>query len=1758
MAQIIRKYSTGKPIKLEQDKLFQRDGFGSYKREDIANNLAKGLEQFIADERMSEKDAQMFRQIVGQAIQGTKNGQFTKMDSAGIHNTMNLNSSGVTEGKKFLGINVGGQRAFDKSAATNDGRNNALNALNRFYTKTLDQMSVYDYDKELKDYETKNPKTKYNANKYLTDAISKKWYGGNDIDWENFNTKRTEQERIALLAEILNSADYNELFNKHDWSSSNIKNSQDLSTLYKALGTKLADGTLNNDDYNAFAAIGGTNLDDFIKGKVVPQEVPTIKGKVGTLDGTWDNPDYERTVDKNGKYHIYKKGTGEEVSGIITGNVFEGTGNKYAFDGNIYNDSNLPEKYQQDIIRARQAQLANYTQLDENNPFTKILKDNGYNYITNLSQYASDLGNNSLFGVYANPADVNDKMGYYLRDNETKKAIKGRIEYNNTLGQYQFIGNDGKVTNLGAYNSNGSASNNDLQFVNYNDTSANNLNALMQAWMNNSDLKNPASTAYKMVQNSLSKWIASENNPFVNQDGTYSWVQGDYYMNVRQTPDGKWEWVFNDKFNNPEQKNQDKNQIVQKALDKVHSMGYHKQGGILSAQLGIKFDNTVTPTSTELPEASEEQKQKAKLVKESFNKQQNINLGTLMSDKPFGADKKVINAGGVLKDADKMKLKAALVDLAGTGLGFIPGMNIASAVTGVGASAMNAYADLQDGFHWGDVGNLAMNLGMDALSLIPVGKSAKALKALGTISKSAPLIMTSLNAIGLADPDLRASYEQTLKKVKNIRSIDAIKSLNTGDIQNINAMLGLVLGTKNLAKSHKGKWNTNTTASGKRRVTAMIDGKQQSLELDEAFFQNTKGKNQVQELKSKFAEQYNKQNKLEGDKAIKPENVAVDTKYFGRRPQSEKVAGTRGDGNWVTNNMIGRYFLGYEDPSVPRGLDAMLLRQKAPNNTSNKVSGESNNTVSSTSKKSNNVYSNAAGFIENLATANKMAKSMSGAQDKNFLGLPYYVTAAPKANLQPGEYKVVLTAGDTKTPRISPLAGRKPVIESVKTGLNAKEINAVNNLNKILNIIPDLSSNYKKATDTRLKNKINEQVDKITIKPTPKRLDQFILDQIPGGLVYGNARKKLEREYQDIFYPVIEREQNKMWNNFKSTLQHDINQRRVAEADAIRTRQVVSAENTKRQLDKQIALAVADMAQQKKPLDTNSYKAKQTMYNKLFNQRYYDMQDAIRNRELPHKKSNKKKKTSKDNKVKRREWGGLLFKDGGLITKFQSPAGPIRMQAKTKNYFDRNAGLSGYNLGADIDEFLKHGTAEDYVIGFNGREDNYDALVKASKGTYGNRNYISNPLATTVQSAMLTYNPGFDKYIRQNIQGYGVTEGQGTGTDKHFGDRTWERTLGRNITAEQAKYFNDTYLKQRGIEMYDKGDGGYRLRLIPASNQVTTGLKNDIQKNNTEVDDSVVGNSSKTDRPKGFLSNIKINPENLSAFGRMLGGIYTNNKAAEIYKQGLKPTLLETFENTVPIQGNYLSIYNANQIADNLNNLAAKARTSDAALQLAGELEANNRAGQIRFQGGLPDAEMFYKTRMLGQQESDAAKARRVEVSNANRASINQIAAAKKQIDSAKITSNYQNVIAPYLMEKEHTIKQNKALANQLALENFTLNQSAKYKQELDDLKNTYANDTAKLQEEINKLDLKYKNIINTKKLEFLSNPYLVQFSKSGSKLSYADRAKLQRAKDFNKRLLSDNKQFHKNISESKKEHNKLIMNMSALTAALIKKGMRV
>ena len=552
--------------------------------------------------------------------------------------------------------------------------------------------------------------------------------------------------------------------------------------------------------------------------------------------------------------------------------------------------------------------------------------------------------------------------------------------------------------------------------------------------------------------------------------------------------------------------------------------------------------------------------------------------------------------------------------------------------------------------------------------------------------------------------------------------------------------------------------------------------------------------------------------------------------------------------------------------------------------------------------------------------------------------------------------------------------------------------------------------------------------------------------------------------------------------------------------------------------------------------------------------------------------------------------GRLKFNAGGVVQFLQDGKTVGRIKAKDMSGWDRAQALANYDWIADIDRWSsQHESPDDwqdsYITSFNGGEDIYDQLTSKTGDYFGGKyNYsVQDPLAKHRQITFRGTNQGFDDLIRKGIVGYGTTEGN-SGFDIYAGDRTGNRTLARGLSVEDVARFNKQ-LATRGMELYDKGNGAYRLRRLQ---QKPTELPEvvvtaDAPKAPTATNPSAI-NPAASKKGKGF--NLGVMPEDVIALGRMVGGLAANNKAAKLYKEGLKPTLLDTFENTVPLQGNFQAVTNAEQQAGNLESVAARPRTSDASLQLAGELEASDRAGQARFQGGLQDAEMFYKTRMLGQQESDAAKARRVETANRNRASMNQIDAAKKQIDAARVTSNYQNVIAPYLAGVENQFAQKRAMNQQLDMEEAQREAERTYSPEFDRLTEDY-NAARKAYGAANKNDYtgwetsnEYKSLINRRKSlndnvsQFLldrrrgimGSPYMFQvkrnsstktpYVKSGGKLSAADREKLQRARDFNKRLLEDNKQFHKDIMESKREHNKLIMSMSSLTSELIKKAM--
>lgn len=1719
MSQVIRKYNSGGQT--DKPKLLSIKGLGDFNQDDLIKRGYRDVDEYTSSKGLKNAAAADFRNAVQYMLEGMDNGTIT-MDAMGNFQdaTGQKSSTGELDRKKFLGIKTG-----------------VKNTENNAYGLAADYL--YNIIKGAPQYKQPEVKAeKFNTNDYLTKEISKRWYGGNNIDFGNWFKNRSEKDRNALIADIFNSADYNKLYQEHDWTDTGINSVEDLIARGRAFGSAISNNKLDNDDYNTFATLGGSDLDKFMKAAVEaqPAQAPAVKGRQGRTDRGWSNSEYDRTIDEKGQYHIYKKGTNQEVSGILPGNVFEGVGNKYAFNGNIYDDSNLPEQYRQDITRARQAQLNEYTRLTDNNPFTKMLRGRGYNYITNLSQFASGAGDNILYGAYSDPSDVSGKSEFYLKNPTTGEVRNGSVEFNKSLGQYQFVGSDGNIVNLGTYNPAGARSNQGTSFIDYSDVSESNRDNLFSAWMNDSGLNNPASDAYKMVQSALSKWISSGQSPFVSYKGQYQWKSGDDVMNVRKGPDGQWQWSFNKGFDNSQTQKNERleallripiNQRTREINDEILRLrGYRKEGGVITAQLGTKFTKVEDTPSVTRPKISEEQAKKNQAAHQSFTGRSNASLGN---------DKDITDAGGVIKTSDKVRLGAAMADLASVGLGFVPGANLASTGIGVGSSLAEFGADwASDGLDLGDAGRLAMNLGMDALSLIPVGKTLKATRALGKIRKSIPLIMTAVNAANFLDPTLRAEYSKTLSKLTK----GDIKSLNTGDFKNLSAIASTVLMGKNYAQSKKGWWNSSTTPSGKRKVTAMINGKQQTLEVDDAFFQNTKGKNQVSELKAKFAQQYNKANNLEGDNAIKPESVSIDTKYFGLRPQSEKVEGTKNAGNWAADTKIGNYWLGYRDASQPRGnanipfSDAWFYKNGIVGGRTRAEENDIRNRWAESRKR--------AGEIKNKRDSEIAQKGVEGVSNLvQALNYASKYRTAPLALPAPGQATpsnrvFVMGEGRQRQPldKTDPSKLSKPGTyqdRAVHTGgtpvesPNANAVRTVRTINSILEpFVPKTTNLPAVIPASRNAKKV---VASQTIQPT-QRLDQFIEGQIPGGLVYGRARTKREREYRDIFHPVVEREQNTLWGQLTSTPEY-------------RNRLILTNQPQGVQAGPTAPINLFTETQK------NVRKSLQVSESR---------KERSRNNALPHKPKPKKKKTSRDDRVTKKAEGGIVqFLQGGNTVG--------RIKAKDMSNWNRANALANYDWIADYDRWAsQHEGLDDvvgsYILAFNGGEDIYDQLISKTGDYFGGKyNYsVQDPLAKQRQITFRGTNQGFDDLIRNGIVGYGTTEGT-TGFDVYAGDRTGNRTLARGMTPEDVARFNKQ-LATRGMELYDKGNGTYRLRAL--------------QKPTQHLDEAVVTApkvaASDTTNPSGIKrvtstpKKLKLNvaPEEVLALGRMVGGLAANNRAAKVYKEGLKPTLLDTFENTVPLQGNFQAKTNAEQQAGNLESVAARPRTSDASLQLAGELEASDRAGQARFQGGLQDAEMFYKTRMLGQQESDAAKARRVEVANRNRASMNAIDAAKKQIDAGRITANYQQVIAPYLASVENRFRQARGMRNQLALESYLNRVGSEHDTELAKIRETYKNDPVGAQREISKLHSKYQSDALKERTSLIDTPWLVRFSGKGSKLSYAEKAMLQRAKDFNKRLSDDNKQFHKDIMESKREHNKMIANMSALTAALIKKGMQL
>lgn len=177
-----------------------------------------------------------------------------------------------------------------------------------------------------------------------------------------------------------------------------------------------------------------------------------------------------------------------------------------------------------------------------------------------------------------------------------------------------------------------------------------------------------------------------------------------------------------------------------------------------------------------------------------------------------------------------------------------------------------------------------------------------------------------------------------------------------------------------------------------------------------------------------------------------------------------------------------------------------------------------------------------------------------------------------------------------------------------------------------------------------------------------------------------------------------------------------------------------------------------------------------------------------------------------------------------------------------------------------------------------------------------------------------------------------------------------------------------------------------------------------------EKDSFIDPRSQSTKSPNQFGNFLSQLAPDLIGAGRLFGSLRTNNKVAETIRKSLTPVLKNTYELYSPVTGAFSEMQLRNSQAADVRRQAARPFTSDASLQLAGALDANRQATNLERQGFLADDAEIKRTKAEALRRQEDNIARRSEVANFNRASINQTNRELAQLEGARLKQNWQSV----------------------------------------------------------------------------------------------------------------------------------------------------
>lgn len=1576
MSQAIKKLEGGGSVSQTEQKPKEETPqvrtFRLGEREIEANSLLRNadsnVESYLESTGWSSKKKNAFRETYSKYLQGINSGTISSRD-VGRNWIDSTGQLANTSGKGF----------------------DANGAVAHYLDSIAD--AIPDYVKEEKVQPTATKKS-LNFGAGLNQSLLDKFFGGNRYNqsvWYSRDTldettkKRGVANRLkdfsgqfsAYADSLLNDPEFD---TKYDLSNTAFKNKDEFRNRIERAKAVLSNDKLEDEDWRALSELG-INVEGYrdwfgdtdIQAGAQPEvKKDNFKGtpledlsKVNTK--LTDAGYLARTDDKGNVFYLNPDGT--EIKNGVIGEAFnpktDSLAGWFRVNGNIYN----PSEYSNWSPEVKNAYNIILNEQDDKNiyddPIYGELKDKyGYSHVADASLFFDNF-NGELVKAYTRPTVENptgSKSQYFL--NKNGKFTPVNITYNDILGEW--VANDngttirlGKQREAGTQPISGSDAKvgfNKVRQYTFSGKDAytqDNILGLLRRLGDNPNLANDA--RYRsfiqglFLPGRLDSMKSEEGIPLTDliKEGRIDFRllpnETKRGLRILRDSQGRVTNLTFDTGDGPHSSGSPLGGTGWKGFKPIKtdynaSPLKRKEGGIIKAQWGVSTDYIVDrrKPATEL---NDEEKKLNKKATDSYDKTQSIKFD----------NKDLTDAGGIIKTSDRVKMGAAMADLLSAGLGFVPGANIASAGIGAASSLAEFGADASDGLEWGDVGNLALNLGMDAVSLIPAMKSIKAAKAMSKLAKFVPLIATAIGASSLFNDQERESLTSSLKKVTS----GNIKDLSTDDFKNLATISRVVLGGKNFLKSQDGKImsrlrGTKRAPSTKQEISVVVKGRENPIkvQVNNADIEG-KDANYIQDLAKKKAK------KILANEGLVEKNI----------PDDALLVETKGTDKWYKGSF--------------------LNKKKVPT--------------------------------------------------KKVPGFEYS---------KPNWVQRHLVPQSSETPKnFGQFWGMRGINPNGRLGW---------------------------LSDTRW------------LEGTTPRGEVKMLVGKPNAEIKGNLLNPSQRR---------QRLQN------KGLTTEELNKRGIYKQGGI----------IKAQGGRKIS-----------------------------------------------------------NVVSSANWGTDIYGTEGFNNWLNS--------YNLKNYQDFNNLQKSYYGNLSTTGY-KPGTSP----------------VSYNQGVY-DRQTTFNKVAPGVNAAIEGL-AKTGKITRAGVSGDNATSNF---TDGYFGGQEYLRHGGmRGVTSDEQLKAINALANKRGLEYYiDDATGMAMLRpsalqapiapkfntqTIDTSKAVinpTTGKVSGLPNVGGAAPAKVTPSETRGTTSGGGIRRIlgNLDPTAFIQAGRMMGNIWNNNRVAAKTKEGLKPLLLDTYETPRQIVGDLATRQAYNNQAAQLESLAARPRTSDASLQLAGELEANSRANQLRTEGALADNDMIRRTGEAAWQNNAEAVARRSEVANRNRASMLGIDKAKKDIDAAKMSANWTSV-ENFMKEREYKaamdrdrqrqfnlnvgmgdiqagtearLKPLRDYLEQQSLKGVDISTLPQYKQ-YSDLIESLGRENVQAQNQL------YSDVYGLRMPRGRWSPVI---RKRGGQLTYAERSKLQAQKDTSKAKTENAKLFQKNIEKTIDTNIKMINNLSSVSKQLIIKSM--